>query len=154
MRPDPLTSALRTIVSDLMKLPEGNRYFGEMLTGVGIRYDLGDDDPLVGTLAKDQLLTLADGGEERLYALMEKGGGLFVSPSERSLPPNVRHARTQDGPSMLRASRRLHRVDRRVVEFARRGARALVRGSRRRRVVAEDFSPGAPSRCAGGWCAT
>ncbi len=61
MRPDPLTSALRTIVADLMKLPEGNRYFGEMLTGVGIRYDLGDEDPLVGTLAKDQALTLAGG---------------------------------------------------------------------------------------------
>ena len=101
MRPDPLTSALRTIVSDLMKLPEGNRYFGEMLTGVGIRYDLGDDDPLVGTLAKDQRLTLKGGSEEGLYALMEKGGGLFISPSERSLPQDVQHARTEDGPSML-----------------------------------------------------
>jgi 2-polyprenyl-6-methoxyphenol hydroxylase-like FAD-dependent oxidoreductase len=101
MRPDPLTSALRTIVGDLMKLPEGNRYVGEMISGVGIRYDLGDDDPLVGTLAKDQLLTLTDGSEERLYALMEKGGGLFISPSERSLPQNVQHARTKDGPSML-----------------------------------------------------
>ena len=103
MRPDPLTSALRTIASDLMKLPEGNRYFGEMLTGVGIRYDLGDDAPLVGTLAKDQLLTLEGGSEERLYALMEKGGGLFISPSERSLPQDVRHARTleKDGPSLL-----------------------------------------------------
>jgi 2-polyprenyl-6-methoxyphenol hydroxylase-like FAD-dependent oxidoreductase len=101
MRPDPLTSALRTIVSDLMKLPEGNRYFGEMLTGVGIRYDLGDDDPRVGTLAKDQLLTLTDGREERLYVLMEKGGGLFISPSERSLPPDVQQARTTDGPSLL-----------------------------------------------------
>jgi hypothetical protein len=72
-----------------------------MLTGVGIRYDLGDDDPLVGTLAKDQLLALTDGSEERLYVLMERGGGLFVSPSERSLPQDVRHARTKDGPSML-----------------------------------------------------
>ena len=101
MRPDPLTSALRTIVSDLMKLPEGNRYFGEMLTGVDIRYDLGDDDPLVGTLAKDQRFTLKGGSEERLYALMERGGGLFISPLERSLPQNVQHARTEDGPSML-----------------------------------------------------
>jgi hypothetical protein len=101
VRPDPLTSALRTIVSDLIKLPEGNRHIGEMLSGAGIRYDLGDDDPLAGTLAKDRLLTLADGGEERLYALMEEGGGLFVSPSERSLPRNVRHARTKEGPSML-----------------------------------------------------
>jgi 2-polyprenyl-6-methoxyphenol hydroxylase-like FAD-dependent oxidoreductase len=101
MRPDPLTSALRTILSELMKLPEGNRYFGEMLTGVGIRYDLGDDDPLVGTLVKDQPVALREGGEEWLYALMEKGGGLFISPSERSLPQDVRHARTHDGPSLL-----------------------------------------------------
>ena len=101
MRPDALTSALRTIVSDLLKLPEGNRYFGEMLTGVGIRYDLGDDDPLVGTLAKDQLLTLEGGKEERICALMVKGGGLFISPSTASLPPNVHHARTQGGSSRL-----------------------------------------------------
>ncbi|WP_327104305.1 FAD-dependent monooxygenase [Nonomuraea glycinis] len=101
VRPDPLTTALRAIVSDLIKLPEGNRLIGEMLSGAGIRYDLGDDDPLVGTLAPDRLLTLADGGEERLYALTEKGGGLFVSPSERSLPPDVRHARTKEGPSTL-----------------------------------------------------
>jgi 2-polyprenyl-6-methoxyphenol hydroxylase-like FAD-dependent oxidoreductase len=106
MRPDPLTSALRTIVSDLMKMPESNRYFGEMLTGVSIRYDLGDDDPLVGTLAKDQLLVLEGGREVRLYTLMQKGGGLFISPSERALPalpPDVQHARTAgtDGASML-----------------------------------------------------
>jgi hypothetical protein len=100
-RPDPLTSALRTIVSDLIMLPEGNRHIGEMLSGVGVRHDLGDDDPLVGTLVKDQLLTLADGGESRLYALAENGGGLFVSPSERSLPRNVRHVHTKEGPSML-----------------------------------------------------
>ena len=101
LRPDPLTSALRTIVSDLMKQPEGNRYFGEMIMGVDTRYDLGDDDPLVGTLAKDQPLTLADGREHQLYALMEKGGGLFLSPSERSLPPKVQLARTQSGPALL-----------------------------------------------------
>jgi 2-polyprenyl-6-methoxyphenol hydroxylase-like FAD-dependent oxidoreductase len=101
VRPDPLTSALRTIVSDLITLPEGNRHIGEMLSGTGIRYDLGDDDPLVGTLVPDQLLTLADGGEERLYTLAEKGGGLFVSPSARSLPHNVHHAHTKEGPAML-----------------------------------------------------
>ena len=101
MRPDPLTSALRNVMKDLIQLPEGNRYIGEMLTGVAIRYDLGDDDPLVGTLVKDQRLTLADGRDERLYALMENGGGLFISPATRSLPRDVQPARTQDGPSML-----------------------------------------------------
>ena len=101
LRPDPLTSALRTIVGDLMKLPEGNRYFGEMLTGVGIRYDLGDDDPLVGTLVKDQPLALTDGSKRGLYTLMGQGGGLFISPAERPVPPGVRRAHTQGGPSML-----------------------------------------------------
>ena len=85
----------------LMKLPEGNRYFGEMLMGVDTRYDLGDDDPSVGMLVKDQLLALADGREERLYALMEGGGGLFISPAERALPPDVQPARTRSGPSLL-----------------------------------------------------
>lgn len=101
LRPDPLTSALRTIVSDLMKMPEGNRYFGEMISGVGIRYDLDDEDVLVGTLAKDRPLALTDGRQCRLYSLMEEGGGLFVSPSPRALPPGVRGAPTTDGPSML-----------------------------------------------------
>ncbi|AGZ44685.1 FAD-dependent monooxygenase [Actinoplanes friuliensis] len=101
VRPDPLTTALRSIVSELIRLPDGNRLIGGMLSGTGIRYDLGDDDPLVGTLAKDQLLTLADGTEGRLYALMENGGGLLVSPSERLLPPGVQQAQTKEGPSLL-----------------------------------------------------
>jgi 2-polyprenyl-6-methoxyphenol hydroxylase-like FAD-dependent oxidoreductase len=101
MRPDPLTSALRSIVGDVIKLPEANRYFGEMLTGVGIRYDLGDADPLVGTLVKDQPLRLADGSEAQLYSLMGRGGGLFVSPASRALPAGVQLARTSEGPSLL-----------------------------------------------------
>src|SRR5689334_9507711 len=96
MRPDALTSALRAIVSDLVRLPEGNRLIGEMLTGVATRYDLGDADPLVGTLAKDRPLLLADGREARLYALAERGGGLLVSPAERALPPGVQQVRTRD----------------------------------------------------------
>lgn len=101
MRPDALTSALRAVVAELIQLPEGNRYIGQMLTGVGIRYDLGDGDPRVGTLAKDETVDLADGRRTRLYALMEAGGGLLVSPSALALPKNVHHARSVDGPSML-----------------------------------------------------
>jgi hypothetical protein len=101
MRPDALTTSLRTIVGDLMKLPEGNRYVGEMMNGVGIRYDLGDDNPLVGTLIDDRLLELTDGSEPRLYEQMEAGGGLWVSPTKRPLPDGVRHAHTKAGASML-----------------------------------------------------
>src|SRR6478736_1963684 len=101
LRPDPLTSALRTVVSDLMKQPEGNRYFGEMLTGVDTRYDLGDDDPRVGTLARNELFTLRDGSEAWLYELMQRGGGIFISPSERALPKHVHAVCIKDGPSLL-----------------------------------------------------
>ena len=100
-RPDALTGALRTIVGELIALPGGNRRIGEMLSGVGIRYDLGDDDPLTGTLAADRPLTLADGGVDRLYAVLERGGGVFVSPSERPLPAGVRFVRTKEGGSTL-----------------------------------------------------
>jgi len=102
MRPDPQTTALRQVMADLLShFPDVNRHFGEMLSGVATRYDLGDDDPPVGTLAKDEPLTLADGRRERLYALMTKGDGLLVSPAPHSLPKAVRQARTVDGPSRL-----------------------------------------------------
>lgn len=78
MRPDPQSSALRQIVAELMTInPDVNRYFGEMISGVTTRYDLGDDDPLVGRLVTDTELTL-DGVATRLYALMHDGRGLLV----------------------------------------------------------------------------
>lgn len=93
MRPDRHTTALRAIVADLMRLPEGNRYFGEMLTGLDTRYDLGDADPRVGTLVKDDP-SLA------LYARMTNGGGVHVGRAPRSLPAGVQHL-TADAPAML-----------------------------------------------------
>src|SRR5262249_40760525 len=45
IRPDPLTTPLRQIVSDLMMTDDGNRFFGEMMSGIRTRYDLGDETP-------------------------------------------------------------------------------------------------------------
>ncbi|MEC3976281.1 FAD-dependent monooxygenase [Amycolatopsis sp. H20-H5] len=59
MRPDPMTSALRDVVSDLMDTEEGNAYFAKLMSGLGQRYDLGDGDPLVGGRTPD--IELADG---------------------------------------------------------------------------------------------
>jgi 2-polyprenyl-6-methoxyphenol hydroxylase-like FAD-dependent oxidoreductase len=104
MRPDPLTSALRTIVGDLMKSTEGNRYIGEMLMGVDVRYDLGDDDPRVGTLVKNESIPLADGTQAPLFTLLARGGGLFVSSSEQAIPPTrqpIRQVHARDGSSLL-----------------------------------------------------
>ncbi|TSC24682.1 FAD-dependent oxidoreductase [Corallococcus sp. Z5C101001] len=78
MRPDPQTTAMRRIVADLMTThPDVNRYFGELMSSVTLRYDLGDDDPLVGRFVADLELTI-DGGVTRLFSLMRDGRGLLV----------------------------------------------------------------------------
>ncbi|RKH03283.1 FAD-dependent monooxygenase [Corallococcus carmarthensis] len=78
MRPDPQTTAMRQIVAELLTTyADVNRHFGEMISGVTTRYDLGDDDPLVGHFIADAELTV-DGEGTRLYSLMRDGRGLLV----------------------------------------------------------------------------
>jgi len=59
MRPDPHTGALRDIVTDLMMSDDGNTYFIRKISGVSVRYDLGESDELVGKRAPN--LELEDG---------------------------------------------------------------------------------------------
>src|SRR6185295_12474868 len=84
MRPDPQTTALRQLMSDLMTTyPDVNRHLGELISGVATRYDLGDDDPLVGRLVADRELTV-DGVTTRLFSLMHDGRWLLVNGSDES----------------------------------------------------------------------
>jgi flavin-dependent dehydrogenase len=102
MRTDELTSALRAIVADLMKTDDGTRYFGELLSGVDIRYDLGDPHPLVGRLVANTALELPT--EERaLYTLLESGRPLLFGPTDFAPVARGRAdvVRTRGGPSML-----------------------------------------------------
>jgi hypothetical protein len=49
MRPGPHVEAMRDIVAELMDIPEVNRYFGRMMSGLGTRYAFPEDThPLVG----------------------------------------------------------------------------------------------------------
>lgn len=60
MRPDPQTSALRQIMADLLiGYPDVNRHFGEMISGVNTRYDLGD--PQIGHVIADFAAEMHDG---------------------------------------------------------------------------------------------
>jgi 2-polyprenyl-6-methoxyphenol hydroxylase-like FAD-dependent oxidoreductase len=69
MRPDEQTSALRDIVARLMDTDEGTRFFGEMMSGVRTRHDLGDEHPLVGTLSPDLAdVVIATSDEEESVA--------------------------------------------------------------------------------------
>ena len=104
MRPDFATTALRTVVTQLMGTDDGNRYFGELISGVRARYDLGSDDPLVGCTAKNY--ALAGGGSA--FALMAGGAALLVdgtggAASALCAPyaPRVTTAPAPDGCSYL-----------------------------------------------------
>jgi hypothetical protein len=77
MRPDAMTDALRDIVAELMSLDEGTRYFGEMISGIRIRYDLGGDHPLVGRLSGNVALG-GDGAATTLFDQMEDGRAVLV----------------------------------------------------------------------------
>ena len=107
MRPDPQSSAMRDLVTELLTTsPETNRAFGERISGVTTRYDLGDDDPLVGRLVGNLPLTV-DGTSTRLYALMHDGRALLVdgdgeaSSEATAWSSRVRTVRAPGARSML-----------------------------------------------------
>jgi hypothetical protein len=60
-----------------MSLDEGNRFFGDMMSGITTRYELGDSHPLVGCICGNLTLMTAE-GERELSSLMQNGNGLLV----------------------------------------------------------------------------
>ncbi|HEX3849397.1 MAG TPA: FAD-dependent monooxygenase [Polyangiaceae bacterium] len=74
MRPDPHARALAAIVRDLLDTRDGATYFAERLWGVSLRYDLGDEHPLLGRSCPD--FELSDG--TRLGTLLRDGNGVLL----------------------------------------------------------------------------
>jgi 2-polyprenyl-6-methoxyphenol hydroxylase-like FAD-dependent oxidoreductase len=70
--------ALREIVVDLMRLPDGNRYFSGLLSGLGLDYPGAHRVP-------DLDLTTAS-GPTRLSALLHDGRGLLLDLGDHALP--------------------------------------------------------------------
>jgi 2-polyprenyl-6-methoxyphenol hydroxylase-like FAD-dependent oxidoreductase len=107
MRPDAQSGALRDIVAELMKRDEGNRFFGEMMSGIATRYDLGGDHPMVGRLSGDMIVE-GDDGETSLFASMHHGEGVLVDAADGAAAriatawaPRVRCVKGRDGTSLL-----------------------------------------------------
>ncbi|MET8995272.1 FAD-dependent oxidoreductase [Amycolatopsis sp. Hca4] len=71
--------ALREIVIDLMRLPDANRYFSGLLSGLGLDYPGAHRVP-------DLDLTTA-AGPTRLSALLHGGRGLLLDLGDHALPP-------------------------------------------------------------------
>ncbi len=69
--------ALREIVIDLARLPDANCYLAGLMSGLDLRYDLGDCDPLVGARMVDLSLT-AESGLTTVSTLLRSGRGLLL----------------------------------------------------------------------------
>lgn len=74
MRPTPQSRALGAIIRDLMETRDGATYFAERLWGVSLRYDLGEEHPLVGRSCPD--FELRDG--TRLGERLRSGCALLL----------------------------------------------------------------------------
>ncbi|MEV5966959.1 rifampin monooxygenase [Kribbella sp. NPDC051952] len=76
MTTEPGPQAVRRLMTELMGFEDAHQYLVERITGIGIRYDFGDEHELVGRRMRD--LELADG---RLYERMRDGRGLLLDPA-------------------------------------------------------------------------
>ena len=65
--PDDRHQALRDTVSELLSTDEPRSRIAAMLSGLDIRYDLGDGHPLLGRRMPDLDLQTADGPSARLH---------------------------------------------------------------------------------------
>ena len=77
--------ALREIVIEMARLPDANRYLAGLMSGLDLRYDLGDPDPLVGARMID--LALRTGaGTRTVSELLRTGRGLLLELGGRARP--------------------------------------------------------------------
>ena len=108
MRPDPQSGAMREIVAKLMEFDDANRFFGEMIKGLSVRYDLGSEQDEVGRLIGDRTIRQGD-ADVSLFDLMQDGEGVLLDASTDGKASRVVAARARrirciavdHGPSML-----------------------------------------------------
>jgi len=89
LRPDDRTNALREVMAELLGMDEPRKRMAAEMSGLGIRYDLGEGHPLLGRRIPDLDLATA-GGPLRLYTLLHDArpllldlgvpGGLDITP--------------------------------------------------------------------------
>ncbi|MFJ7214765.1 FAD-dependent monooxygenase [Amycolatopsis sp. NPDC098790] len=70
--------AVRALLTELMDLPEVNRYLIEKIIATGVRYDFGEGPDLVGRRLRDVELNRG-----KLYDRLHRGRGLVLDRTER-----------------------------------------------------------------------
>jgi oxygenase len=77
--------ALREIMTELARLPDANRYLAGLMSGLAIRYDLGDPDPSVGSRMVDLSLS-THAGPTTVAGLLRTGRGLLLDLDAPPVP--------------------------------------------------------------------
>lgn len=80
MRPDDRTKALGDTVSELLGMDGPRKRFGAMMSGLDIRYDVGEGHPLLGRRMPDLDLTIG-GRRRRLYTLLHEARPVVLNLS-------------------------------------------------------------------------
>ena len=81
LRPDERSRAAREAVAELLGMDEPRRQFGAMMSGLGIRYDLGEGHPLLGRRMPD-LDLVTDGGTLRVFTLLYRARPVLLNLGE------------------------------------------------------------------------
>ena len=80
-RPDDRTKALSDMVSDLLGMDEPRRRIAAMISGLDIKYDLGEGHPLLGRRMPDLDLVTSQ-GPQRTFALLHHARPALLNFSE------------------------------------------------------------------------
>ncbi|HEY1541725.1 MAG TPA: FAD-dependent monooxygenase [Xanthobacteraceae bacterium] len=78
LRPDERVDALRENVSELLGMDEPRKRFAAMMSGLDIRYDLGEGHPLRGRRMPDLALITAD-GPRRTFTLLHRARPVLLN---------------------------------------------------------------------------
>jgi 2-polyprenyl-6-methoxyphenol hydroxylase-like FAD-dependent oxidoreductase len=81
LRPEPRVEALRDAVADTMRMEEPRKRFAALISGLDVRYDLGDGHPLLGRRMPDLDLVTAD-GPRRVFTLLHDARPALISLGE------------------------------------------------------------------------
>jgi 3-(3-hydroxy-phenyl)propionate hydroxylase len=90
-KPDARHRALRDTLVDLLDIDEPRRRMAAMISGLDIRYDLGDGHPLVGRRMPDLDLDTAS-GPTRVFALLHEARGVLLDLAgvgARAVSPDI-----------------------------------------------------------------
>jgi hypothetical protein len=88
-REDERTLAVRDIVGDLLKMEEPRKHIAGMMSGLDIRYELGEGHPLLGRRVPDVDVATAD-GPRRVFSFLHRARPLllnFGSPHAIDITP-------------------------------------------------------------------